>query len=93
MSDGKELTVLIIFTVGNRLTAVFVVLSRVASLIKRLNICNFQGSIEPFSLALFFHKSLDTTNLNFLKAFILSVLVYLIIKLYNVRLIMTLPIL
>ncbi|MEE1009188.1 MAG: hypothetical protein UH963_08630, partial [Agathobacter sp.] len=45
----------------NRLTAVFVVLSRVASLIKRLNICNFQGSIEPFSLALFFHKSLDTT--------------------------------
>ncbi|MBQ7065870.1 MAG: hypothetical protein IJN92_03535, partial [Lachnospiraceae bacterium] len=47
---------------GNRLTAVFVVLSRVASLIERLNICNFHGSIEPFSLALFFHKSLDTTH-------------------------------
>ena len=60
-ATDKELTVLIIFTVGNRLTAVFVVLSRVASLIKRINICNFQGSIEPFSLALFFHKSLDTT--------------------------------
>ena len=26
-----------------------------------INICNFQGSSEPFSLTLFFHKSFDTT--------------------------------
>ena len=27
-----------------------------------INICNFQGSFEPFSLALFFHNLFDTTQ-------------------------------
>lgn len=55
-----KLTIPVIIAVGNQPTAVFCVLSMVASLCNNLKIYTSQCTFVPFFFVSFFHTSLDT---------------------------------